>query len=56
MRDLGRCSLTEIGRHLGGRDHSTVLSGYRRIEAELASLPQTKAAVDELTSLIHKSA
>jgi len=34
--------LAEIGRLLGNRDHSTVLSGCRRIEQEQASLPQTR--------------
>lgn len=34
--------LAEIGRLLGNRDHSTVLSGCRRIEQEQASLDQTR--------------
>jgi len=34
--------LAEIGRILGNRDHSTVLSGCRRIDKEQASLDQTR--------------
>jgi chromosomal replication initiator protein len=41
-------SLADIGKLLGGRDHSTVLHAHRRIERELKSLPQTRADVDQL--------
>jgi chromosomal replication initiator protein len=30
--DLNRTNRSEIGRHSGGRDHSTVLSGIRKME------------------------
>lgn len=54
LRELGSCSLTQIGQLLGGRDHSTVLSGYNRIKLERASLPQTQAALDQLESLLQQ--
>lgn len=45
--DLGR-PVTDIGRLLGGRDHSTVIYGCDRIAKELAMLPQTKADLEAL--------
>lgn len=54
LRELGSCSLTQIGQLLGGRDHSTVLSGYNRIKLERASLPQTQAALNQLESLLQQ--
>lgn len=32
----GRFSMTQIGRFLGGRDHTTILNGIRRHEARQA--------------------
>lgn len=32
MHRMGRRSLTEVGMHLGGKDHSTVLHGCRKID------------------------
>ena len=37
-RHLTSCSLPEIGRAIGGRDHTTVLHGIRTIEAKIATL------------------
>ena len=31
-RQLTACSLTEIGRHFGGRDHTTVIHAIRKVE------------------------
>jgi chromosomal replication initiator protein len=53
LQKRSRLPYAEIGRILGGRDHSTVLSGCKRIERELATLPSTKAdvvALDEILS------
>ena len=38
------CSLPQIGRHFGNRDHTTVLSGIRKIEALRLEYPK----LDEL--------
>jgi chromosomal replication initiator protein len=54
LRELGSCSLTQIGHILGGRDHSTVLSGYARIKQERAALPQTQADLDQLELLLRQ--
>ena len=47
-RELTDHSLPEIGRGFGGRDHSTVLSAVRSIDAELAADPELALAVDSL--------
>jgi chromosomal replication initiator protein len=38
-------SLSQIGKLLGGRDHSTVVSGQQRIESELNARPETQSDV-----------
>ena len=45
MRQAGKWSLPQIGRFLGGRDHTTVLAGVRAHQARLdASCEQTETA------------
>jgi chromosomal replication initiator protein len=53
-----RCRLpySEIGRMLGGRDHSTVLSGCRRISREIDSLPSTKDDILAIDSALESGA
>lgn len=48
LREKSPCSLVQIGQLLGGRDHSTVLSGHARIKQERAALPQTRADLELL--------
>lgn len=55
LRNLTRRPLNEIGQLLGGRDHSTVLSGYNRIKQERNTLPQTQADLTQLEQLLHIS-
>lgn len=52
LRHHGSHALTEIGKLLGGRDHSTVLHACRRIERENASLPQTREDIELLESTL----
>jgi chromosomal replication initiator protein len=47
-RQLTGKSLDEVGRHYGGRDHTTVLHACRKTETLLAGDPATRQAVDEL--------
>ena len=47
-RELTGESLPEIGRHFGGRDHTTVLHACRRADARLAADESSRMAVDEL--------
>jgi chromosomal replication initiator protein len=47
-REFTDASLPEIGRALGGRNHSTVLHAVRRVERELARGGEATKAVDRL--------
>jgi chromosomal replication initiation ATPase DnaA len=49
MRQLTKCSLEEIGKQVGNRDHSTVLNSLRRATHELegdVSLRRTVEAIN----------
>jgi chromosomal replication initiator protein len=47
-RELSGESLPAIGRHFGGRDHSTVLHAWKRTRARLAIDSSTRTAVEEV--------
>jgi chromosomal replication initiator protein len=47
-RELAGLSYERIGRALGGRDHSTIMHGYRKIAAQLRHDAKTREAVEEL--------
>ena len=47
-RQLTELSFPEIGRHFGGKDHSTVIHAHRHITRKMESDPQTKDTVNEL--------
>jgi chromosomal replication initiator protein len=47
-RQLTAKSLEQLGKHFGGRDHTTVLHSYRSIEARLQSDPTTRRAVSDI--------
>lgn len=51
-RDYTRLSSTGIGRRLGGRDHTTVLYGWKRIEMLCAEDPEVAADIDALRHTI----
>ena len=48
LREEYNCSLTEIGRELGGRNHSTILHGYQRIADELNVNPNLSNQIGEI--------
>ena len=48
LREQNHYPLSEIGRILGGRDHTTVLYGYEKISAEATINPQLARSVEEL--------
>lgn len=48
LREKNRCGLTEIGRILGGRDHTTILHGYEKIAAEVNINPQLSKSIEEI--------
>jgi chromosomal replication initiator protein len=47
-RELTQESLPAIGRAFGGRDHTTVLHAWRRIEERMSSNPASRTAVEDL--------
>jgi chromosomal replication initiator protein len=49
-RELTDASLPAIGRHFGGRNHSTVLHAHRRVSADLGTRTETTAAVERARS------
>ena len=51
-RNLTKHSLEEIGGHLGGRDHTTVMHACSKIGESERSDPQMHALLDELTKQI----
>lgn len=53
-RNLTRHSLEEIGGHLGGRDHSTVVHAYTKIEQKYKDETDFRDSIDHLTTLIRK--
>jgi chromosomal replication initiator protein len=53
-RELTDASYEQIGRALGGRDHSTIIHSYRKIERERSHTPELQEAIEELTRAIRK--
>lgn len=53
-RELTSESLPAIGRRFGGRDHTTVLHAWRRIEERLNTDPTTREAVHKLRCRLEK--
>jgi len=48
MREGYNCSLTEIGKELGGRNHATILHGYEKIANELSVNPALSSQIEEI--------
>ncbi|MBR6459957.1 MAG: chromosomal replication initiator protein DnaA [Actinomycetaceae bacterium] len=55
-REMTDLSLPKIGELFGGRDHTTVIHAYKKINAEMSEQPSTYNQVSELTSLIKQVA
>jgi chromosomal replication initiator protein len=51
-RNLTRHSLEEIGGHLGGRDHTTVMHAYNKISQAKDADPKMSALLNDLTKQI----
>ncbi|MDX1961534.1 MAG: DnaA/Hda family protein [Pirellulales bacterium] len=51
-RSLSEVSLEQLGRHFGGRDHTTVLHGIRTIEQRLRTDPDLRQAHEELRKML----
>jgi chromosomal replication initiator protein len=48
LREHNHCGLSEIGKMLGGRDHTTVLHGCEKITAEIDINPQLQSSIEEI--------
>jgi chromosomal replication initiator protein len=48
MREGYNCSLTAIGKELGGRNHATILHGYKKIASELSINPNLANQIAEI--------
>jgi chromosomal replication initiator protein len=55
IRELAHRSLVEIGSTLGGRDHSTVHHGWRKMERSQLVDPETKRDIATLRELIDRA-
>jgi len=53
MREGHNCSLTEIGKELGGRNHATILHGYEKIASELSINPNLANQIAEIKAEIN---
>lgn len=53
-RELTDSSLPEIGEAFGGRDHTTVIHAYEKIEGEVKLDPSLQSTIKELIDLIHR--
>ena len=51
-RTLANESFPKIGTHFGGRDHSTIMSSYRKIEKDLKTNEQLKVVIKELKQML----
>ncbi|HVB96839.1 MAG TPA: chromosomal replication initiator protein DnaA [Chloroflexota bacterium] len=56
MRQRTQSSLVDIGRELGGRDHSTVLHGCDRIQSEAQADVQLRRDLDSIDEMLRQSA
>lgn len=55
-RKMTQKSLPEIGRNIGGRDHTTVLHGIRNINDQIAEQPLMLAELREIETIILSAA
>jgi chromosomal replication initiator protein len=51
-RDLGRAKYEEIGRALGGRDHTTMMHNYAKIDSDRQRDPAIQNSIDELQRIL----
>ena len=51
-RELSDASYDQIGRALGGRDHTTIIHSYRKIERARLQDPTIQEAIGQVTRAI----
>ncbi|MBR0139601.1 MAG: chromosomal replication initiator protein DnaA [Firmicutes bacterium] len=52
VRDLTNYSFPKMGEIFGGRDHSTVLYSYKKIEKEIKKVPELQKTVENIKRLL----
>jgi len=55
LRQQNSCSLTDIGKLLGNRDHSTVIHGCEKIASEIGIDSRLSKSVEEIRNLLKSS-
>jgi chromosomal replication initiator protein len=55
-REMTEESLPAIGRHFGGRNHSTVIHAHRRIAGDIEKRTETRQAVDKAREALGENA
>lgn len=48
LREQNHCGLADIGRMLGGRDHTTILHGYDKIALALEIDPELRKSIEQI--------
>jgi chromosomal replication initiator protein len=48
LREQNHCGLAEIGEILGGRDHTTILHGYKKIASEINTNSQLSKSIEQI--------
>jgi chromosomal replication initiator protein len=48
VREKTTCGLGDLGRLLGGRDHSTVLRGHQKIAGMISTNANLRKSIDEI--------
>ena len=51
-RTLANESFPKIGTHFGGRDHSTIMSSYRKIDKDLKNNEQVQVVINDLKKML----
>ncbi len=51
-REIANESFPKIGTYFGGRDHSTIMSSYRKIQKELQTNSQVKIVIEDLKRML----
>jgi chromosomal replication initiator protein len=53
-RILTDSSLPRIGQMIGGRDHTTVMHGFAKVEELIKTAPTIRAAVEDISKQLKK--
>ncbi|MER3398937.1 MAG: chromosomal replication initiator protein DnaA [Chloroflexota bacterium] len=53
MREETDCSLGQIGQHLGGRDHTTIMHGCEKITHLIKSNPDLRREIDDIRAVLY---